>query len=95
MTWPEGLPIPYVLTWPTVFYDTDTGKELARENGLMFVARAIGVVFEGGPRYRVADAWMSFDKRGRFDLGMHVFLSALEDGGDEDRLARIEPDYFR
>jgi hypothetical protein len=34
------------------------------------------------------------NKHGHFDVGWHVFLEPVEDGGSDDRLKRLAPDYF-
>jgi hypothetical protein len=92
MVWPDGLPKPYIYTFPTTFYDED-GKELHQETGLVFLSKGDGVLWE--KRYRVVDTWLSFDKHGRFDVGLHVFLEPIEEGGEDDTLGRFAPDYFR
>ena len=89
---PEGIPFPYVFTFPTTFYDG--GREFHQENGLVLLSRGDGFVWGDGTRYRVADTWLSFDKHGRFDVGLHVFLERVEEGSEDDRLGRLAPDYF-
>jgi hypothetical protein len=95
MEWPKGVPFPRMLTWPTVFYEAGSDRELHREDGLLPLPRGSGFLWGNGSRYRVVDAWLSFDHRGRFDLGMHVFLERVEEGSEGDRLGRLAPDYFR
>lgn len=93
MEWPSDIPFPHILLmYPTVFYEDD--KEINRETGVFFLSKGDGVVLENGPRYRVRDSWLSFDKHGRWDIGMHVFLESVEEGGEDDTLDRIAPEYF-
>lgn len=94
MAWPDGIPKPYIYTFPTHFYD-ENGKEFHDETGLVFLSKGDGVLWGDGTRYRVADTWLSFDKHGRFDTGLHVFLDRIEEGGEDDTLGRLAPDYFR
>lgn len=95
MEWPKGLPVPYMLAWPTIFYEVGSDQELHRENGLLSLPNGTGFIWGDGMRYRVVDSWLSFDHRGHFDLGMHVFLERVEEGGADDPLGRLAPDYFR
>lgn len=44
-------------------------------------------------RWRVVDIWHSYDKRGHFDIGAHVFLEPVVDHED-DLPKRLAPDYF-
>lgn len=93
--WPKDLPFPYILwTYPTTFYEGETETEIARETGLYFLSKGDGVVFEHGSRYRVRESWLSFDKNGRWGIGMHVLLDPVEDLSEEDTLGRLAPDYF-
>jgi hypothetical protein len=80
---------PQVYSWPTVFYVD--GKELHREDGLIFLNKGDGYI--GGDQGQV-DTWFSFDHRGAFDLGLHVFLERVDAGSEEDRPGRLEPNYF-
>jgi hypothetical protein len=85
--------LPYAYTWPTVFY---VGRdELHREDGLIFLRPGDGYIdVRDGNRYRVVDTWFSFDHRGAFDLGLHVFLQPVDEGSEDDRLGRLDPQYF-
>lgn len=93
MELPTGSATPRLYTFPTTFYDQD-GTYLYQEVGLVFLTKGDGVLWDG-TRYRVADVWLSFDKHGHFDVGYHAFLEPIEHRGDDDRLARHAPDYFR
>lgn len=53
-----------------------------------------GLLGPDAQRYRVVDRWLSFDHRGYFDLGYHVFLESVDVGGEDDRLDRLAPTYF-
>lgn len=52
-----------------------------------------GIITADGERFRVVDSWLSLDKHGRLDLGLHIFLRQVEEADDLPR--RIAPDYFR
>lgn len=52
-----------------------------------------GVLLPDGERWRVVDVWVSYDKHGHFDRGVHVFIKLAEP--DEDRLKLLAPHYFR
>jgi hypothetical protein len=94
MDWPKGLPFPYIFTFPTTFYEVGSDKELHHENGLLLMSKGHGLLWGDGTRYRVADTWLSFDKHGRFDVGMHVFLERIAEGGEDDALYKAARDYF-
>jgi hypothetical protein len=84
---------PHVYTWPTVFY---VGKqELHREDGLIWLRPGDGYIdVRDANRYRVVDTWFSFDHRGRYDLGLHVYLEPVEPGTEGDLPGRLVPEYF-
>jgi hypothetical protein len=88
----EGPRLPYIFTFPTT-YHVGT-RELFQEEGLLTLSKGDGVLWGDGTRYRVVDTWLSFDKHGRFDVGMHVFLEPVEPFSDDDRLGRLARDYF-
>lgn len=94
MGWPEGVPFPHLLTYPTMFYVGDSDTEVWRENGILFLSPGDGVMTPDAKRYRVRESWLSFEKNGHFGTGMHVFLSPVEAMGNEDTLGRIIPHYF-
>jgi len=48
----------------------------------------------GESRYRVTDVWHVYPKRGRLDLGTHVFLECV-DGTAADRPQLEFPEYYR
>ena len=89
---PTDRQIPAFFTYPTVFYVD--GKELVTEEALLPMPIGTGAVWGDGTRYPVADTWLSFDHRGRFDLGAHVFLERVERGSEGDTLFHLAPDYF-
>ena len=84
--------IPPSLHLPTNFY-IDGELVDQYDEGLLVLPRGTGVIWHDGRRLRVADAWFSYDKHGRFDFGFHVFLEEIRDSRD-DLPKRLEPDYF-
>lgn len=84
--------LPYVFTFPTTFYEWP--NEIHQEPGLLPLVRGQGVLWGDGKRYRVADSWLSFDRHGQFDIGMHVFLERVEEGSEDDTLGLARPSYF-
>lgn len=54
-----------------------------------------GLIWGDGTRYRVVDVWHSSDHHGHLNHGPHVFLQTVEPFSDDDRPARVAPDYFR
>jgi len=59
---------------------------------LPVLRRGDGIVMPGGRRFRVVDAWLSFDAHGRFHTGWHVFLAPVVDY--DDRLRHLAPSYY-
>jgi hypothetical protein len=51
-----------------------------------------GILLSDGTRWRVVDVWLSYDKRGWYDIGWHAFVEPVE--ADDDRLHQLAPGYF-
>lgn len=49
--------------------------------------------YPGASRWRVVDIWLSYDRRGHFDAGRHVFLD-LVSNTEDDYPKRLAPGYF-
>ena len=91
---PEADRVPYVYRAPTTFHILgEEEQHQPLEEGMLNLRQGQGVLWHDGRRFRVKDSWFSFDKHGRFGMGLHVFLeriTALED----DLLLQLAPDYF-
>ncbi|MFD7867353.1 hypothetical protein [Streptomyces sp. NPDC059783] len=84
---------PGIYRWSTYFHKADSSDVLyQQEEGLLNPHIGSGVLVLG-ECYRVVDSWFSYDKRGEFDLGQHVFLAKVSD--EDNRLKQLAPDYFR
>jgi hypothetical protein len=84
------------VAFPTHFYreGTSTPFHEERMEPTLIVNIGDGLLGPDAKRYRVVDRWLSFDHRGYFDLGYHLFLDAVEEDGNDDRLGRAAPSYF-
>lgn len=76
------------------FYIGGEEQSLSEES-LLPLEKGDGVLWGDGKRYRVVGRWFSYDHRGRFDLGLHVFLVPVEEYSADDLLFHLAPDYFR
>jgi hypothetical protein len=90
---PMGDRIPYVYQAPTTFYIDGEEQPHLIDEGFLNLHKGQGVIWSDGRRLRVVDSWFSFDKHGRFDIGLHVFLEEVTDEADDLPL-RLARDYF-
>ena len=75
------------------YVDADSGEHLWQEEHACSPAVVgQGVELPNGGRYRVADVWSIYPKRGPLEYGVHAFVRRAD--GDEDLLGRLWPSYY-
>jgi hypothetical protein len=85
---------PVVEALPTTFY-ADGEMHPYQEDTVLPLRKGDGVLLGDGPRYRVADVWLSYDHHGHFSEGLHVFLEEVEPSSADDTLGNLALQYFR